>query len=99
VALSEWKERAEEAGCLDPQQLLLRAAPIEKLLGERAWREAHFDEAPVPILLPDGSYRTESVEEGKMRVMSDVFFGASTLFLASVIHGPFPRGKQIPWTS
>lgn len=92
--MSEWRDRAEEAGYSDPQALSRRAAPIEKLLNERAWREAHFDESPVPVLLPDGSLRRESEEEGKMRVMSDVFFGAATLFLASVIHGPFPRGKS-----
>ena len=94
VALSEWKERAEEAGFFSIEQLKQRAAPIEKLLSERAWREAHFDEAPVPILLPDGTIRTESEEEGKMRVMSDVFYGAANLFLASVIHGPYPRGES-----
>ena len=92
VALSEWKERAEEAGYSNAEQLKQRAAPIAKLLSERAWREAHFDEAPVPVLMPDGSIRSESEEEGKKRVMSDVFYGAANLFLASVVHGPYPRG-------
>lgn len=95
VALSEWKERAEEAGFCNLEQLKQRAAPIEKLLQERAWRESHFDEAPVPIMMPDGTIRTESEEEGKMRVMSDVFYGAATLFLASIVHGPNPRGKSM----
>lgn len=75
------------------QHLRQRAVPIQKLLDERAWRESHFDDAPVPIMLPDGTIRTESPEESKVRVMSDVFFGAANLYLASVLHGPHPRGQ------
>ncbi|WWC87000.1 uncharacterized protein L201_001882 [Kwoniella dendrophila CBS 6074] len=43
VALSEWKDRAEAAGCLSYKELLDRSKNIEKILSERAWRESHLD--------------------------------------------------------
>ena len=93
VALSEWKERAQAAGFFQQEQLAQRAAPVLKLLGERAWRESHFDAPPIPVILPDGSMQTESEEDRRMRVTSDVFYGAANLFLATVIYGCYPRGK------
>lgn len=42
VALSEWRSKAFEAGCLSNKDLLERARPIEQLLDEREWRESHL---------------------------------------------------------
>lgn len=42
VALSEWKTKTFDAGCLSTKDLLERARPIEQLLEEREWRESHL---------------------------------------------------------
>ena len=88
VALSEWRERVERMGCLSLKELLRRGAAIEKLLDERAWREAHLERPSSPPLNREGP------SDDLRRVMSDVFYGAAKVLLASVINGPFPRGKS-----
>lgn len=42
VALSEWRNKVFEAGCLTAKDLLDKARPIEQLLEEREWRESHL---------------------------------------------------------
>lgn len=89
VALSEWRERVERMGCLSLKELLRRGAAIEKLLDERAWREAHLERPSSPPLNREGP------SDDLRRVMSDVFYGAAKVLLASVINGPFPRVPDI----
>lgn len=88
VALSEWRERVERMGCLSLKELLRRGTAIGKLLEERAWREAHLE---LPSILP---INKEGPGHDLRRIMSDVFYGAAKVLLASVINGPFPRGKS-----
>ncbi|ODN85250.1 hypothetical protein L198_07573 [Cryptococcus wingfieldii CBS 7118] len=88
VALVEWKDRVEKLGCLSMKELLRRAEGIEKLMDERAWRESHLDR-------PRKKRRGEGKADEMRRVMSDVFFGAAKVLLASVINGPFPRVPDI----
>ncbi|WVF69939.1 hypothetical protein IAT40_004724 [Kwoniella sp. CBS 6097] len=90
IALSEWKDRAEEAGCLSYRELLNRAAAVEKILNERAWRESHLDR-PAHHDLSAEAYQTRDLR----RIMSDVFFGSVKVLLAVVINGPFPRVPEI----
>ncbi|WVQ87096.1 hypothetical protein IAS59_000817 [Cryptococcus gattii] len=89
VALSEWRERVERMGCLSLKELLRRGTAIEKLLDERAWREAHLE---LPSILP---INKEGPGHDLRRIMSDVFYGAAKVLLASVINGPFPRVPDI----
>ncbi|WWC67881.1 uncharacterized protein I206_101798 [Kwoniella pini CBS 10737] len=89
VALSEWKDRAESAGCLSYKELLDRAANVEKILNERAWRESHLDR---PINADDDSEDSAALLR---RVMSDVFHGSVKVLLAITINGPFPRVPEI----
>ena len=93
AALSEWKQQAETVGCLDPQALRNRAAAIEKLLSERGWRETLFRQAQPPIMIADGLTRAFTQEEGRIRVISDVFYEAAKLYLATVVYGPLPQGE------
>ncbi|ODN82288.1 hypothetical protein L202_02568 [Cryptococcus amylolentus CBS 6039] len=88
VALSEWKDRVEKLGCLSMKELLRRAEGIEKLMDERAWRESHLDR-------PREKGKATAKADEMRRVMSDVFFGAAKVLLASVINGPFPRVPDI----
>lgn len=74
-------------GCLSLKELLRRGAAIEKLLDERAWREVHLERPSSPPLNREGP------SDDLRRVMSDAFHGAAKVLLASVINGPFPRGK------
>jgi hypothetical protein len=90
VQLSEWKEYAESTGCLSVKELLRRAAAIEQLLSERAWREGLLDANQTE----DGGTDSESVEDQTaIRIMREIFFNAARVYLATVINGPFPRGK------
>ncbi|WVQ97982.1 hypothetical protein IAU59_005102 [Kwoniella sp. CBS 9459] len=90
IALSEWKDRAEEAGCLSYRELLNRAAAVEKILNERAWRESHLDR-PAHHDVGAETYQTRDLR----RIMSDVFYGSVKVLLAVVINGPFPRVPEI----
>ncbi|OCF37396.1 hypothetical protein I316_00517 [Kwoniella heveanensis BCC8398] len=90
TALSEWKDRAEEAGCLSYRELLNRAASVEKILNERAWRESHLDR-PAHYDPSTEAYQTRDLR----RIMSDVFFGSVKVLLAVVINGPFPRVSEV----
>jgi hypothetical protein len=90
VQLSEWKEYAESTGCLSVRELLRRAAFIETLLQERNWREGLLDGSN-----ESESFSNESPEnQSAIRVMREIFYGAAKLYLATVINGPFPRGKS-----
>lgn len=93
VQLSEWKEYAESTGCLSVKELLRRAAAIEQLLSERAWREGLLDANQTE----DGGTDSESAEDQTaIRIMREIFFNAARVYLATVINGPFPRGMYPP---
>ncbi|OWZ33025.1 hypothetical protein C356_05516 [Cryptococcus neoformans c45] len=89
VALSEWKEKAQRAGCLSYIDLIYRSSAIQKLLDERAWRECHLDQ---PSL---SSSEQEDTNDSMRRIMTDIFFGSARVLLACVINGPFPRVPEI----
>ncbi|WRT64835.1 uncharacterized protein IL334_001771 [Kwoniella shivajii] len=90
IALSEWKDRAEAAGCLSYKELLDRAATVEKILDERAWRESHLDQPSTEEEEP-----TADSASVLRRVMSDVFHGSAKVLLAVTLNGPFPRVPEI----
>ncbi|WVR04577.1 hypothetical protein IAU60_001585 [Kwoniella sp. DSM 27419] len=90
VALSEWKERAEDAGCMSIRELLNRSTVVEKLLNERAWRESHLDQPNITDIGTD-AYHARDMR----RIMSDVFYGSVKVLLGVVINGPFPRVPEI----
>jgi hypothetical protein len=90
VQLSEWKEYAESTGCLSVKELLRRAAVIEHLLQERAWREGLLDNST-----EDGISDVESPEnQTAIRIMREIFFNTARVYLATVVNGPFPRGTS-----
>lgn len=87
MALSEWKEKAQRAGCLSYIDLINRSSAIQKLLDERAWRECHLDQPSF------SSSEQEDTNDSMRRIMTDIFFGSARVLLACVINGPFPRGE------
>ncbi|ORX36937.1 fungal-specific transcription factor domain-domain-containing protein [Kockovaella imperatae] len=90
IALSEWKEHAEKAGCLSIKELVQRAASIEKLLAERSWRQSHLDETP-----DSSSSRRDGERTGLIRFISDIFHSATQVLLATVVNGPYPRVAEV----
>jgi hypothetical protein len=71
------------------KELLHRAAPIEKILEERMWRETSSG-GEVRSLRP-GEGDTAALTP----IMSEIFYGAAKVLLASVVHGPYPRGELL----
>jgi len=92
VQLSEWKEYAESTGCLSVRELLRRAATIETLLQERSWREGLLDANGG--IVDDGLSGESPENQSAIRVMREIFYGAARLYLATVINGPYPRGRS-----
>ncbi|WVW78542.1 hypothetical protein I302_100497 [Kwoniella bestiolae CBS 10118] len=88
VALSEWKCKAESAGCLSYKELLERATRIEKLMDERSWRESHLD-------IPETGKDESDTGAELRKVLSDVFYGSVKVLLAVAVNGPFPRVPEI----
>lgn len=95
VQLSEWKEQAVKTGRLSIKELAQRAEVVEKLIPERAWREALLDSN---ILQQNGAASWQNVgndtgSQSLARWMRDVWFAATKVYLAIVINGPFPQGE------
>ncbi|KAK8847335.1 hypothetical protein IAR55_005192 [Kwoniella newhampshirensis] len=89
VALAEWRQDAEHAGSLSVKELLRRASKIEGLLDERPWRESHLKR---PKTIVPGE---EGPSNDVRRLMSDVFYGAAKVLLASVVNGPHPGVSDV----
>lgn len=82
IALSEWKQEARRMGQLSLRSLLTHASGIERLLEERYWRESHLIEAA-------------DVGGLQRKAMSDVFYHAARVLLATVVNGCFPDGTSV----
>lgn len=94
TALSEWRDRAEEAGVLSQRSLVRRGDAIEKLLSERSWRTSHSSDLIASIEELDGKAHGTPEEWTKTHLMAEVFFGAAKVYLATVVNGPFPKGER-----
>jgi len=93
TALSEWRDRAEEAGALSQRSLVRRGEAIEKLLSERSWRNSHSNDLIASIEGLDGKGHGTPDEWTKTHLMAEVFFNAAKVYLATVVNGPFPKGE------
>ncbi|KAL1409299.1 hypothetical protein Q8F55_003278 [Vanrija albida] len=77
ISLSEWKHEAARMGQLSLRSLLAHASGVERLLDERSWRERHLFEAT-------------DLGGLQRKAMSDVFYHAARVLLATVVNGCFP---------
>ena len=93
TALSEWRDRAEEAGALSQRSLVRRGEAIEKLLSERSWRNSHSNDLIASIEGLDGQGHGTPDEWTKTHLMAEVFYNAAKVYLATVVNGPFPKGE------
>lgn len=91
----------ERAGCLSIKELIERASVVEKLLDERAFREFTLDQSASIDAVDncDTTAALDSLNKGMddrrvVRAMSDIFYSAARVLLASVVHGPWPKGKK-----
>ncbi|WWC71791.1 uncharacterized protein I206_105750 [Kwoniella pini CBS 10737] len=82
VGLSEWKEKAIRSGTLSHRGLVERADSIERLLGERKWREEHLFEPNDPSTV-------------QRMAMSNVFHHGVRVLLATVVDGCHPNVPDI----
>ena len=76
-------------------ELVTRATQIEKLLEERAWRESLLDAGKSARIEVEGEDEGDDESKGMVRIMSDIFYAAAKVFLATVVNGPFPRGTCV----
>ena len=72
-----------------------RAAAVEKILDERTWRESTMATGSVAEMASDRIEEVEETDPGVTTVMSQIFYTAAKVLLASVVHGPHPGGELI----
>lgn len=81
---------------MSQRELLQRAAPIEKLLSERNWRNERtatlsatieeIDEATTGLAI-------SASDKTKTRLMSNINYAAAKVFLGTIVNGPYPKGE------
>ncbi|WWC91482.1 uncharacterized protein L201_006428 [Kwoniella dendrophila CBS 6074] len=82
ISLSEWKDKCVRSGTLSHRSLVERADAIERLLGERKWREEHLFEPEDPSNI-------------HRMAMSNVFHHGVRVLLATVVDGCFPNVPDV----
>jgi hypothetical protein len=93
--LSEWREEQEAAECLSIKELLERAGRIEKILDERHWREDTLSSGTATEIEEEYHPANGKAKPAAVApVMSEIFFNAAKVLLATVLHGPSPRGQS-----
>lgn len=83
-------------GCLSQKTLVKRGEAIEKLLSERAWRNGNASEISATIEEIEGETINTPDEWTKANLMAEVYYAAAQVYLATVVNGPFPKGKLMP---